>query len=285
MVKCGVLFEVRTEFLNKHLDELRLQMVKHFVWNFLLDRGGKATNALLCIGNMWKAKTTVTQKQRFYGSPFLWNFCVNNSYLHFISEWRKEQTKPPVLHILYLGYIIAKSAPSHFLSEIHFCIFRSVTLLRLLLVTSCHAPATNVLSDGIEGTDISDARKESCLPLKAQKFLAFLSFPLRTESAARLCWQYWFRASWNAVLCRTNLCLLSNWPSIRCFINKVVETIKVNQFQYSLKPFTSFHYTCPPTQLCFYYTINIICFSCQVSITSWPKNTTWSRIKYQVPNM
>jgi hypothetical protein len=223
---------------------------------------------------MWKAKTTVTQKQRFYGFPFLWNFCVRNSYLHFISEWRKEQNKPPVLHILYLGYIIAKSAPTHFLSEIHFCIFRSVTLYRLLLVTFCHAPATNVLSDGIEGTDISDARKESCLPLKSQKFLAFLSFPLRTESAVRLCWQYWFRASWNAVPCsRTNLCLLSNWPSIRCFINKVVETIKVNHFQYSLKPFTSFHYV----------STSITCFGCQVSIISWPKNTTWSRIKYQIP--
>jgi hypothetical protein len=28
MVKCGVLFEVRTEFLKSHLDELRLQKVK-----------------------------------------------------------------------------------------------------------------------------------------------------------------------------------------------------------------------------------------------------------------
>jgi hypothetical protein len=30
MVKCGVLFEVRTEFLKKHLDELRIQTVNDF---------------------------------------------------------------------------------------------------------------------------------------------------------------------------------------------------------------------------------------------------------------
>jgi hypothetical protein len=33
MVKCGGVFEVRTEFLNNtYLDELRLQKVKHTQW-------------------------------------------------------------------------------------------------------------------------------------------------------------------------------------------------------------------------------------------------------------